>query len=84
MADGERPEARAPLALGDYVRIKHSAGLVGRIVELRGGLGPDGALVYRVLVDRKPVPSHVEVLGDQLEVASAPKPKPRRKVRPGA
>jgi hypothetical protein len=59
----------APLKLGDRVRIKNSSGRIGRIAELRGPLGPGGAPVYRVLVQRKPTPSYIELLGDQLEIA---------------
>jgi hypothetical protein len=58
----QRPE----LKLGDRVEIRHSEGLRGRIVELRGPLGPQGAQVYRVLVRRKPKSNYIELLGDQL------------------
>jgi hypothetical protein len=59
-----------PLAfqLGDRVRIVNSGGLTGRIVELRGPLGPKGAQVYRVRYRGKPKPAYIEVLGEQLEV----------------
>jgi len=50
----KRTKVVAPLNLGDRVKIKNYAGKVGRIVELRGALGPGGASVYRVLVERKP------------------------------
>jgi hypothetical protein len=56
-----------PLKLGDRVRIKDFGGKIGRIAELRGPLGPGGAPVYRVLVQRKPTVSYIELLGDQLE-----------------
>jgi hypothetical protein len=52
---------------GDRVKILHSSGLVGRVVELRGPLGPKGALIYRVLLRRKPKPAYIEVREDQLE-----------------
>jgi hypothetical protein len=58
-----------PLKLGDRVRIKDFGGKIGRIAELRGPLGPGGAAVYRVLVQRKPTVSYIELLGDQLEFA---------------
>lgn len=57
----------ATLKLGDRVRIKDFAGKIGKIAELRGPLGPGGANVYRVLVQRKPTHSYIELLGDQLE-----------------
>jgi hypothetical protein len=40
----------------------------GRIVELRGPLGPGGAQVYRVRYRGKPRPADVEVLEEQLEL----------------
>ena len=56
------------LKLGDRVKIRLSGGMKGRIVELRGPLGPGGAQVYRVQYRRKPTPAYIEVLEDQLEV----------------
>lgn len=56
------------LVLGDRVKIRHTTGLKGRIVELRGPLGPGGVQVYRVRVRRKPKPTYIEVRGDQLEI----------------
>ena len=55
------------LTLGDRVTIRNSAGMKGRIVELRGPLGPGGAHIYRVQVRRKPTPAYIEVREDQLE-----------------
>jgi hypothetical protein len=64
MAD-EKP---APLLkLGDRVKIHNSGGMRGRVVELRGPLGPGGVQIYRVRVQRKPKPSFIEVREDQLE-----------------
>jgi hypothetical protein len=71
----ERREASAVFHLGDRVKIKHHAGVPGRIVELRGALGPGGATVYRVL-GRKPVPADVQVLGGRLQPAPAGKTGP--------
>jgi hypothetical protein len=56
------------LKLGDRVKIKNFAGKIGRIAELRGPIGPGGAPVYRVLVQRRPTVSYIELLGDQLEI----------------
>ncbi len=55
------------LKLGDKVRILGSVGLQGRIVELRGPLGPGGVQIYRVRVRRKPKPTYIELREDQLE-----------------
>jgi hypothetical protein len=55
----------APWKLGDRVKIRHSD-LRGRIVELRGPLGPGGANIYRVRFRGKPRPAYVEVREDQL------------------
>jgi hypothetical protein len=60
--------------LGDRVKIRHSLGRKGRIVELRGPLGPGGAQVYRVLIQRKPK-KYIEVLEDQLVLLRAATPK---------
>lgn len=64
--------------LGDRVVLTHSAGMRGKVVELRGPLGPGGAPVYRVLLGRKPRRRYVEVLEEQLEAArprTAPSPE---------
>jgi hypothetical protein len=62
----------AGFRLGDRVRIlPRWTGLRGRVVELRGPLGPDGVEVYRVRVRRKPRPQDIEVLGEQLEAIPA-------------
>jgi hypothetical protein len=70
-----REHAVASLNLGDRVKIKHYGGRFGRIVELRGALGPNGAPVYRVMVQRRPTASYIELLGSQLEPAPALKTK---------
>jgi hypothetical protein len=54
------------LKLGDRVRILHSTNQQGRIVELCGPLGPNGAQIYRVRVQRKPKPAYIELREDQL------------------
>ena len=59
------------LKLGDKVRILRSQGLRGRIVEVRGPLGPGGAEIFRVRIWRKPRPHDIEVRGDQLEAIPA-------------
>jgi hypothetical protein len=57
-------------SLGDRVKIRHSD-WCGRIVELRGPLGPGGVQVYGVRVRSKPKPFYTEVLGDQLVLLPA-------------
>jgi hypothetical protein len=71
MAEQEQGEPPIRLKRGDRVRIRHSGGLRGRIVEWRGPLGPGGAQVYRVLIRRKPEPSYIELMEDQLELVPA-------------
>ena len=58
-------KADEPFKLGDRVEIRHSD-LRGRIVELRGALGPGGVNIFRVRFRRKPRPAYVEVREDQL------------------
>lgn len=55
------------LKLGDYVQILHSAYPRGRIVELRGPLGPGGVQIYRVRIGRKRKPIYIELREDQLQ-----------------
>jgi hypothetical protein len=57
-----------PLKAGTVVRIRDSGYHRARIAEFLGPLGPKGARVYRVLVQRKPRRVYIEVLEDQLEV----------------
>jgi hypothetical protein len=64
-----------PIQVGDRVRILNT-NLTGRVVELRGPLGPKGAAVYGVrLGTEKPRP-YTEVLEEQLEVISQAKAIP--------
>jgi hypothetical protein len=57
-----------PLKLGDLVKIRNYGINPGRIVELRGPLGPGGKQVYRVIVRRKPSPMYIELTEDDLEL----------------
>jgi hypothetical protein len=66
-----KEKTAARLKLGDRVLILRSTGLRGRIVEVRGPLGPGGASIYRVRVGRKPKPIFIEVREDQLEAIPA-------------
>jgi len=62
------PNLTEPLAPGTVVRIRDSGYHRARVAEYRGPLGPKGARVYRVLVQRKPRHVYIEVLEEQLEV----------------
>ncbi len=68
MAKSKQPSASGTFNLGNRVRIKNYAGKLGKVVELRGALGPNGAPVYRVQMNRKPVATFIELLGNQLEL----------------
>ena len=57
-----------PLKVGTVVKIRNSGYHRAKIAEFLGPLGPKGARVYRVLVQRKPRRTYIEVLEDQLEV----------------
>jgi hypothetical protein len=57
-----------PLKVGTVVKIRDSGYHRAKIAEFLGPLGPKGARVYRVLVQRKPRRTYIEVLEDQLEV----------------
>ena len=62
------PNLTEPLKAGTVVKIRDSGYHRAKIAEYRGPLGPKGARVYRVLVQRKPRRVYIEVLEDQLEV----------------
>jgi hypothetical protein len=64
-------EPQPLLKIGDRVKIRHISPVYGRVVELRGPLGPGGALIYRIMVRKKPTPSYVEVRADQLELIAS-------------
>jgi hypothetical protein len=57
-----------PLKLGDLVKIRYSGFKRGRVVELRGPLGPGGKQVYRIIVRRKPSPMYIELPEDLVEL----------------
>jgi hypothetical protein len=54
------------LKLGDRVEVLDYPDLRGKIVELRGPLGPGGAQIYRVRFPRKPKSMYIELREDQL------------------
>ncbi len=60
--------------LGDRVKILRSNNTRGIIVELRGPLGPKGAQIYRLRINRWPEATFIEVREDQL-VLIPPKKK---------
>jgi hypothetical protein len=57
-----------PLKDGTVVKILNSGYDRAEVAEYRGPLGPKGARVYRVLVQKKPRRVYIEVREDQLEV----------------
>jgi hypothetical protein len=57
-----------PLKDGTVVKICDSGYHRAVVAEYRGPLGPKGARVYRVLVQKKPRRMYIEILEDQLEV----------------
>jgi hypothetical protein len=63
-------KASEPLKLGDRVKIRHTAWR-GRIVELRGPLGPGGVQIYGVRLPGKPKSTYIEVREDQLVLLPA-------------
>jgi hypothetical protein len=67
-----------PLRDGTVVKILNSGYGRAWIAEYRGQLGPKGARVYRVLVQKKPRPIHIEVLENQLEVLDDPQDGDKR------
>ncbi len=56
-----------PLRPGTVVKVRDSGFDRAKVAEFRGPLGPKGARVYRLLVQRKPR-MYIEALEDQLEV----------------
>ena len=56
-----------PLKSGTAVKILNSGYSRAWVAEYRGPLGPKGARIYRVLVEKKPR-VYIEVREDQLEV----------------
>jgi hypothetical protein len=69
----DETKAPTPLKLGDRVKLRHYSKR-GRIVELRGPLGPGGKLAYRVIVSRKPRPVYIDVTEDQVVLIPAASP----------
>ena len=68
MADNKTFE---PLQPGTAVKILRSGYGRVRVAEYLGPLGPKGAHIYRILVQRKPR-TYTEVREDQLEVLNEP------------
>jgi hypothetical protein len=62
------PNLAEPLKVGTLVKIRNSGYARATVAEDRGLLGPKGARVYRVLVQKRPRPVYIEVREDQLEV----------------
>ena len=62
--------AHDSIKLGSRVRIRHTNGMKGKVVELRGPLGPGGSQVFRIQIRTTPEPGFIEVREDQLELLS--------------
>ena len=63
-----------PLKSGTAVKILNSGYSRAWVAEYRGPLGPKGARVYRILVEKKPRRVYIEVLEAQLEVLNDAQP----------
>ena len=59
-------DVNAPFQVGDWVSIKNTGYKRVRIAEYVGALGPKGARIYRIRLEKKPL-DYVEVMEDQLE-----------------
>jgi hypothetical protein len=57
-----------PLKVGTVVKILNSGYDRAQIAEYRGPLGPKGARIYCVLLEKKPRLVYTEVREDQLEI----------------
>lgn len=66
-----RKQAVVCFPVGTRVVIKYLGGIVGKVVEIRGPLGPGGAMVYRVRSGRRPHRSEVELMEHQFEAIPA-------------
>jgi hypothetical protein len=66
-----RTEAGQLLQTGARVKIPNLGGQIGKVVEFRGKLGPNGECIYRVLLRRKPRPGYIELRDDQMELIEA-------------
>jgi hypothetical protein len=73
-------QSALPFHVGDRVRILDSSGLKGRIVELRGPLGPKGVQIYGVRLLPRPYRAYIEVREDQLELIPAKNGVPKANV----
>ena len=64
----KRKTTSPPPQLGDRVQVRYYPAWRGRIVELRGPLGPGGVQVYGIRIRRKPKPFYIELTDDLFEV----------------
>jgi hypothetical protein len=53
--------------VGDWVKISHYGINPGKVIELRGPLGPGGMQIYLVRVRGKGRPKYIELRADQLK-----------------
>ena len=76
MSDQNGNAGRVP-KLGDRVNIPGPMLMKGRIIELRGNLGPGGIDVFRVKLANQMRPAYIEVVASQLEFLDDETPAPR-------
>ena len=62
-------ESSAHFNVGDQVRLKFGARLVGTVAEVRGLALPEGRVRYRVRVAMSPEPLMLEVRPEEVEKA---------------
>ena len=76
MSEKNGDAVRVP-KLGDRVNIPGPMLMKGRIIELRGNLGPGGIDVFRVKLANQMRPAYIEVVASQLEFLDDETPAPR-------
>jgi len=59
-------KAAQTFKLGDRVTVRHFPNWRGRIVELRGPLGPGGMQIYGIRIREKPKSAYIELREDEL------------------
>ena len=76
MSDPNGNAGRVP-KLGDRVNLPGAMLMKGRIIELRGNLGPGGVDIFGVELEYSDDTAYIEVRGDQLEFLDDETPAPQ-------
>ena len=76
MSEKNGDAVRVP-KLGDRVNSPGPMLMKGRIIELRGNLGPGGIDVFRIKLANQMRPAYIEVVASQLEFLDDETPSPR-------